>query len=812
MSTRTRRAAGKPDARAAIETARLRAALEACKTNVMVADVEYNIVYMNKTMQEMLRTAEADIRKDLPQFDASRLIGANIDSFHKNPAHQRRMLGDLRAPVETKLSLGGRHFDLIVSPITDAAGARLGTVVEWADVTDQTRRDAEDKRRAAETARIQAALESCKTNVMVADADYNIVYMNKTMQQMLKVAEADIRKDLPQFDAAHTIGANIDVFHKNPAHQRRILADLRSSVETKLSLGGRNFDLIVTPVFDGSTRLGTVVEWADVTEILARQTAEKKLATDNQRVKVALDSVTANVMMADGDFNIIYMNKAVLDMMRRAESDIRRELPNFDVNKLIGANIDAFHKNPSHQRSMVARMTDTFRSRIKVGGRSFDLVANPVLDAAGARLGTVVEWKDITQELQVEEEIAGLVQGAVDGDLERRIALDGKEGFMRKLGEGINQLTQTTSTSLTDIVNFLEALSRGDMTRRITTDYRGMFDKIKNDANATAERIHEIVGRILEASSTITTAAGEISAGSSDLSSRTEQQASSLEETAASMEELAATVRQNSENAQQANQLAGGTREAAEKGGKVAADAVDAMGKIESSSQKIADIIGVIDEIAFQTNLLALNAAVEAARAGDAGKGFAVVASEVRALAQRSAQASKEIKALIVDSGNQVKEGVSLVRSAGTALGEIVASVKRVADIVAEIAAASTEQASGLEQVNTAVSQMDEMTQRNAALVEQSAAAARSLDEQSSSLSEMMGFFTIDQAGQPARAPAARPAPARPPERKEAKVNSGSARPAAAAAPARKPVAAAAGGGKPAPRAAAGNDADWKEF
>jgi methyl-accepting chemotaxis protein len=237
-------------------------------------------------------------------------------------------------------------------------------------------------------------------------------------------------------------------------------------------------------------------------------------------------------------------------------------------------------------------------------------------------------------------------------------------------------------------------------------------------------------------------AASEIAAGSADLSARTEQQASSLEETAASMEELSATVRQNSENAQQANQLATTAREAADRGGRVTTQAVEAMTRIEGASQKISDIIGVIDEIAFQTNLLALNAAVEAARAGEAGKGFAVVASEVRTLAQRSAQASKEIKGLILDSGNQVKDGVKLVNAAGEALEGIVGSVKKVADIVSEIAAASAEQASGVEQVNSAVTQMDEMTQKNAALVEESAAAARSLEEQASELTRLIGFFS----------------------------------------------------------------------
>ncbi|MBL8669602.1 MAG: PAS domain S-box protein [Alphaproteobacteria bacterium] len=305
-----------------------------------------------------------------------------------------------------------------------------------------------------------------------------------------------------------------------------------------------------------------------------------------------------------------------------------------------------------------------------------------------------------------------------------------------------------TKRIVDEVVTFLDGLSKGDLTRRIEGAHQGMFEQIKNDANNTAQSLTEIVGRIVDATRTIATASAEISSGASDLSSRTEQQASSLEETAASMEELAATVKQNSENAQQANQLAAGARASAEKGGAVAAEAIQAMSKIEGSSRKISDIIGVIDEIAFQTNLLALNAAVEAARAGDAGKGFAVVAAEVRTLAQRSAQASKEIKALIVDSSLQVKDGVQMVKNAGETLGEIVTAVKRVADIVAEIAAASAEQSSGVEQVNTAVSQMDEMTQKNAALVEESAAASQSMTQQAEQLTQTIEFFRIDEGAE----------------------------------------------------------------
>ncbi|MGE5477166.1 MAG: methyl-accepting chemotaxis protein, partial [Bacteroidales bacterium] len=308
----------------------------------------------------------------------------------------------------------------------------------------------------------------------------------------------------------------------------------------------------------------------------------------------------------------------------------------------------------------------------------------------------------------------------------------------------------------------------------------------------------------------IGSAASEVAAGSQDLSQRSEQQASALEETAASMEELATTVRQNATNAQQANVLATEARDKAAVGGEVVGTAIAAMDRIEQSSQKIEDIVGMIDEIAFQTNLLALNAAVEAARAGDAGKGFAVVAQEVRNLAQRSAQASKEIKTLIAESSTQVRGGAELVKGAGKTLEDILGSVKRVADIVAEIAAASSEQASGIDQVNSAVTQMDEMTQQNAALVEESAAAAHALEDQSRELNRLMGFF---QVGEQNRAAAAAPvvAAARPkPE----------ARPVAKAKPVAKPAQQrshlaklhAKDSAAAAPASESGKDEDWAEF
>jgi len=347
------------------------------------------------------------------------------------------------------------------------------------------------------------------------------------------------------------------------------------------------------------------------------------------------------------------------------------------------------------------------------------------------------------REAAIVAEVAEVAKFAGQGDLDRRIPLEGKDGAMKALCAAVNDLVHVADGAFKDTAFLLSAVAKGDLTKRITTVYQGVFDRIKTDANATAEKLFEVVTNINGAAGQIASASGEVASGSQDLSQRSEQQASALEETAASMEELAATVRQNAANAQQANQLAAGTREVAAGGGAVVTNAIAAMGRIESSSQKIGDIVGMIDEIAFQTNLLALNAAVEAARAGDAGKGFAVVAQEVRNLAQRSAQASKEIKGLIAQSTSEVKTGAELVKGAGKTLDDILSGVKRVADIVGEIATASAEQANGIDQVNAAVSQMDEMTQQNAALVEESAAAAHSLEDQSRELTRLMSFFQV---------------------------------------------------------------------
>lgn len=496
------------------------------------------------------------------------------------------------------------------------------------------------------------------------------------------------------------------------------------------------------PILDLNGKPFKVVKYAsDIT-------AQKKLAEESKRIanlSNALKLCQSSVLLADNDLKIIYMNDKAERMFRNKEAELQKHNANFSVDNLLGASANIFHKNPSHQMNMLSALTEPYKSQIDIEGASFRLVATPWLDLEGKRLGTVVEWADITEEVKIESEIDDIVSAASQGDFSLQAALEGKKGFYLNLAKGLNSLTSTVEVALNDIVRMLGAMSKGDLSERITRDYEGAFGQLRNDANATAEKLTQIISNIHMSSNTITTSANEIAQGNADLSRRTEQQASSLEETAASMEEMTSSVRQSAENAQAANEKSLAAQDIAQQGGKVVERAVSSMGEINAASKKISDIISVIDEIAFQTNLLALNAAVEAARAGEQGRGFAVVAGEVRNLAQRSAGAAKEIKDLIRDTVQKVEHGTELVNESGKTLAEIVESVEEVVSMMKEVADASKEQSAGIEQVNSAIGQMDEVTQRNAALVEEAMAASESMSDQSRQMMQEVSFFSTSE-------------------------------------------------------------------
>jgi methyl-accepting chemotaxis protein len=535
---------------------------------------------------------------------------------------------------------------------------------------------------------------------------------------------------------------------------RSIATPIRVAVETADGIAAGKLDNPITVVGrDEAAALLRALERMQQ-QLLERSERDRRGAAELARLRHALDTVATPVTVEDAEHHLIYLNHCAAALWTQMAPQLRQRSGSFDPERMLGQDVGGYLEDPAARDSFAAQRSATQVIDTALAGLKLRLTTTAIHDGEGSYLGRVTQWQDRTQEAATESEVQHVVATALGGDLTQRIAVDGKQGFFATLSTGLNQLVENMRT---------------------------------------------VVLTIQGSAREVATGSDEISRGNLNLSQRTEEQASALQETASSMEEMTSTVKQSADNAAEANRLAQAARTQAESGGSVVAEAVVAMQAINASSRKIADIIGVIDEIAFQTNLLALNAAVEAARAGDQGRGFAVVAAEVRTLASRSAEAAKEIKALIGDSVSKVAEGSKLVDQSGATLATIVSSVKKLSDIVGEIAVATREQSSGIEQVNKAVVSMDEVTQQNAALVEEAAAAAQALTGQAQQLSTLMQQYRVgaEAAAAPtAAAPRARPAP-RTDRRAVSRPWSG----AKAAAPA---AAAAA----PAERSAG----DWAEF
>ncbi|MCK5524846.1 MAG: nitrate- and nitrite sensing domain-containing protein [Thiomargarita sp.] len=481
------------------------------------------------------------------------------------------------------------------------------------------------------------------------------------------------------------------------------------------------------------------------TQLRERIENEKQVAEEALRINRALDKATTNILITDKDYNIIYLNEAAQSLFQTEEENIRKSLNNFDANHLIGANFNLFHQKNIEQLSLLKGLTGSYLAKIAIDDLVLDHIVTPVNNINGERLGMVVEFNNRTIEVATEQEINRVLQAASQGDLQQRINLENKSGFFKTFSEGINQIMDSNQLAVEDIKHLIAALANGDLTKQIENQSVGIFGQLKNDINSTVDKLTDIMTAILLMARSLNNIAENISQDNISLSHRTKAQAASLEETAASMEQITSTGQQNTDHAQQASCLAVDAKNCAEQGGEVVGATIQAMTEISQSSQEITDIIGVIDEIAFQTNLLALNAAVEAARAGEQGRGFAVVATEVRSLAQRSASAAKEIKALIKDSVCKVKEGTKLANKSGETLKEIVLASKKVSEIITEIATANHEQSLGIHQINKAVIQMDEMTQKNADLVEVATTASNDMKEQAQTLKEHVAFFKVTE-------------------------------------------------------------------
>ena len=713
----------KAAAQASLVNSRIKMALDATSTSVMIADVAGQIIYSNESVSKLLAEAEPDIRKELPQFRAREVVGGSFDRFHSNVAHQQNLLSHLRAPHKVDISVGGRFFGLIATPMFDEKGERLGTVVEWKDRAAEIAAE----KAASENARIKMALDATSTSAMIADANGDIIYMNNSVATLLKEAEVDIRKDLPDFRADQVVGGSFDRFHKNISHQRNMLAKLRAPHKVDITVGGRIFGLIATPMFsDKNERLGTVVEWKD----RAFELEAERSAQANSRIRQALDKCSTSVMIADAAGTIIYMNESVSAMMRKAESDIRKDLPQFNTDGIIGGSFDRFHKNPAMQHNMLGSLRGVHRTQIVVGGRTMALIASPITTPAGERLGTVVEWNDRTAEVQVEGEIASIVEGAVQGNFNNRIDPTGKSGFFGVLANGMNRLMDASESGLSEVVRVLKSIASGDLTQRITANYSGLFGELKEYSNTTSDQLASIINDVRNAADSLNSAAEQVSSTAQSLSQSASEQAAGVERTSSSVEQLASSVAQNTENAKVTDSMA--TKSATE-----AVEGGDAVTRTAEAMKQIANKVGIIDDIADQTNLLALNAAIEAARAGASGKGFAVVAAEVRKLAERSQIASKEI-------GELASNSVQMSETAGKLLNAMIPSIRKTSDLVQEITAASDEQTTGLSHISSAMGQLNQATQQNAAASEQLAATAEEMSGQAGALQQLMDFFKLD--------------------------------------------------------------------
>ena len=800
---------------------KLRGVVDTVSSAVMLVDQDLKVIYLNESSKALFTTHLAEFRKVWPNFDPSAIIGTCIDVFHKNPAHQRKLLSNpANMPFNTDISVGPLKISLNVNGTYDAGGGLEGFILEWADVTQNRTQTSQ----LAAIDRSQAMIEFSLDGIILG-ANENFL---KTLGYTLN----DIKGQ------HHSIFVT-PAYRNSPDYrmfwEKLGRGEFDAGQYLRIGKDGREvwIQASYNPILDQSGKPFKVVKYAsDITEqVIKNADFSGQLDAINKAQAVIEFTLDGKILRANDNFlnTLGYTLQEVagqhhsmfVDAAYRQSSDYR-----LFWDKLARGEYDAGQYK-----------------RIGKGGREVWIQAsyNPILGPDGKPFKVVKYATDITEQVIKNADFSGQLDAINKAQAVIEFTLDGKilranDNFLNTLGYSAHEITgqhhsmfvELTHRQSPDYRMFWDKLGRGeydsgqykrigkggkevwiqasynpilgpdgkpfkvvkyatditeqvkasqvlqaavretqdvvtaakenDLRNRIPLEGKtGDIAQLCDGINGLLDTMSAMIGEISETSQTLTVAAREIASGNTDLSQRTEQQAASLEETAASMEELTNTVRQNAENAQQANKLTSSASEVAIKGGSVVSEVVQTMDGITQASRKIADIIGVIDEIAFQTNILALNAAVEAARAGDQGRGFAVVAAEVRNLAQRSANAAKEIKGLISDSVSKVESGSRLVDTAGKTMEDIVQSVRRVTDIMSEISAASQEQRGGIEQVNNAIVQMDKVTQQNAALVEEAAAAAKSMEDQTGAMAQMVAQFKLSDEF--AGASQSRPAP-----------------------------------------------------
>jgi methyl-accepting chemotaxis protein len=558
--------------------------------------------------------------------------------------------------------------------------------------------------RAEAAFRVQQALNGAATSVVLSDVQGKVIYINETAMKLFRQQEAEIRRTLPEFAVSRLVGGSLTQFFPDA----KMTSAIQSTVTPRfddLMLGNRIFLVSSSAVNDESgNRIGTACEWHDKTE---QREAERQIQN------VLGQAVEGHF---DARLDINYF-KGFLRVI--AES----------INSMLDALSVPIRTAAGHlQQIAEGHIPDSITAEFK---GEFNEIRNNLNTC-----GTVL--KALIRDTQT------LVDAASQGRLDQRVDVSAHWGDYRGIVEGMNNTLDAVAKPISEVKTVISGFASGNLTQRMQGHYAGDFAVLNDAVNQSIHNLVDMVNKIMDASTNINGSAREISTGNQNLNDRTQEQASALEETTSTLTGLTSRAEENTNNAANANTLAQSATQEARKGGDIVNRAVSAMSEIDVASKKIADIISVIDGIAFQTNLLALNAAVEAARAGEQGKGFAVVASEVRALAGRSAKAAQEIKLLINDTVDKVNHGTRLVNESGDTLHDIVDSISKVGVIISEISSATADQVSGFHAVGKSITQLDDMTQQNAAMVEEAAAASESMADQSETLRELMSFFKTD--------------------------------------------------------------------